>query len=208
MQISLTFPLECEPNLRPHLQHVFDGEYNVPLDVRPRVIIDAGANVGAFSIWAAHRWPGSTIHAYEPHPKTFEVLKRNCAGYYNVTLHNYALGEPGMRILGNGLTNCGEASLYEMTGNPLPTGQHVEVLDPRTLPAADILKVDTEGCEIEIIAPLIAAGRKFEAIMFEWHRENDRRYLDVLLIDYVMIKSEVAHPERGTCNYLHKDLFL
>jgi FkbM family methyltransferase len=206
MHIILPTHLECEPALVPHLQHVFAGEYDVPLDTRPRVIIDAGANVGAFSLWAAHRFPGSTIHAYEPHPVTFETLKRNIAGYYNITAYNYGLGDPGLRPLGNGLNNSGEASFYIMANNPFPTGQHVEVVSPSMTPPADILKVDTEGCEVEIIAPLIAAGRRFDAIMFEWHREGDRRELDGLLKDYVLIGSAVAHPGRGTARYVHRDL--
>jgi hypothetical protein len=58
------------------MHEVFSGEYGgyAGEDLR---ILAIGANMGAFSLWAAHRWPRSTIDAYEPNPGTFRLLEAN-----------------------------------------------------------------------------------------------------------------------------------
>lgn len=206
---ALPHNFTCPANIKPHLEKVLLGEYDVPLFMPVPRILDLGANCGAFSVWASHRWPGCTIEAYEPHPENFTYLERNLANYPNVTLHNYAIGNPGWRILGNGLFNQGEASLHEIDNNPLPTGQHVEVRSPLELPEADILKMDIEGSEIEVLPALIEAGRYFKAICYEYHSERIRRHLDALLGDYKLVRAEVLHPDgRGTFCFLHKEIVL
>src|SRR5947207_13118313 len=40
-------------------------------------IVDVGANIGAFTLDVAARYPAATIHAYEPDPETCGVLRRN-----------------------------------------------------------------------------------------------------------------------------------
>ncbi len=66
--------------LRPGLPHdhcadVLNGSYDVPFNppIAP-TILDLGANIGAFTRWAAERWPRCTIHCYEPHPANFALL--------------------------------------------------------------------------------------------------------------------------------------
>lgn len=199
---------QCPPEITKYLQFVFDGEYDVPVaytDEAP-VVLDLGANYGAFSVWASHRWPGCIVHAYEPHPETFEVLSQNLSLYPKVTAYNHAIGNPGLRVLHDGLGNSGECSLYVPENNLLPTGQHVEVKDPLTLPEARILKMDIEGCEIEVLEPLLAQGRIFDAVMFEYHRTSDRRILDSLLKDYTLTGANLYNPGLGVMRYVHKKL--
>lgn len=206
MEIKFHVPFACSPAIKLHLDSVFAGEYDVPLQISGLRIIDVGANFGAFSIWAAHRFPHSVIYAFEPHPETVKVLRENIIGY-PVSVFDFGIGRPGMRPLYNGPNNEGEASLYQSPTNfGQKGGQHVEVRDPLTLPAAEIIKLDTEGCEVEIMEPLIAAGRKFHAVMFEYHRTTDRRKLDSILVDYILTGAHVYSPGRGIMKYLHKDL--
>lgn len=206
MLLKIERPFLCPENIRLHLEKVFAGEYEIP-DVPAASILDLGANCGAFSIWASHRFPGCKIDAYEPHPDNFLFLKKNLTAYSNVTLHNYAVGDPGMRILSDGRFNQGEASLHKVANNPLPTGRHVEVIDPLSLPEADIIKLDIEGSEIEVLIPLLQAGRKFSAIMFEWHNHESRRLLDLHLDDYHLTGATVEDPcGRGVSRYVRKDL--
>lgn len=198
----------CSEAIAPHLKRVFEGEYDLPLcyNAEPPTILDLGANYGSFAVWASHRWPGAHIHCYEPHPETFAVLQENLAIYPKVYAHNYAIGNPGMRVLINGQENTGESSLYLQQNQTDFTGQHVEVRDPLQLPEAQILKMDIEGCELEVLEPLMAAGRKFDAIMFEYHRQGDRRKLDALLGDYVLTGAYLYNPGLGVMRYLRRDL--
>ena len=61
------------------VNEVFSGEYESGHDGSGLTIVDIGANIGAFAVWASLRWPGSTIHCYEANPETFPYLKRNTA---------------------------------------------------------------------------------------------------------------------------------
>jgi len=206
IRMYMDIEFRCPDNMRPHCQKIFDGEYDVPITPLTPVILDCGANCGAFSVWAAYRFPFSTIYAYEPHPKTFNNLLKNINGL-RVFPHNHGIGNEGLRPLYEGKNNTGEATLY--AGNKMSSdlGCHVEVIDPLTMPRADILKIDTEGCELEILEPLIADGRKFKAIMVEYHRRDDRRIIDNLLSDYVLTgASIVKYANIGTLKYVHKDL--
>lgn len=43
-----------------------------------RTVIDVGANVGFFSLFAALRFPEAVIHAYEPLPSNYRRLESHC----------------------------------------------------------------------------------------------------------------------------------
>ncbi len=196
----------CSEAIEPFLHKVFLGEYEIPLQVAAPTILDCGANFGAFSLWASHRWPGAKIHAYEPHPRTFEYLRKNLRSYSNVTLYECAVGKPGLRPLFDGVNNEGEASLFAGNGRA-DTGHHVLTIDPCDMPEADILKMDVEGAELEILQRLIETGRTFKAVMFEFHHIDLRRMLDSLLADYTLVGCELnLNPGLGVCKYMHKDL--
>lgn len=209
MEIKFTVPFRCSETLRPHLEKIFNGgEYDVSIGIpQGSLIIDLGANFGAFSVWASHRWPGCEILCFEPNPKVFDVLKQNLKSYPNVKPHKWGIGRPGWRVLRNGPNNEGECSFHEMLNNTTETGQHCEVRDPATLPPCNIMKLDIEACEIEVLEPYIAAGKKPEIIMLEYHAEAIRRKIDEILQDYTLIGAEVQHPVgRGVLKYLRDDI--
>ncbi len=58
------------------------------------VILDVGANVGVFSVLLARKYPGVSIHAFEPVPPIHEVLQQNAdtVGSGRITVHPYGLG--------------------------------------------------------------------------------------------------------------------
>jgi len=192
-----------------HLKKVFAGEYDIPCNGTKLKILDLGANCGAFSVWASHRWPGCIVECYEPHPETYKDLIDNVAFYPNITAHRWAIGKPGMRPLFDGPNNCGEASLQSMDNNPLPQlGRHVEVRDPLSLPEADIIKLDIEGSEWEVLEPLIKGGRTFKAVLLEFHNEDLRVKIDRLLeTDYRLVSINLVNYKIGTVCYVHKDYF-
>lgn len=198
----------CSESIAKYLDRVFGGEYEVPLyyKTNPPIILDLGANYGAFSVWASHRWPGSVIHAFEPHPDTFAVLQENLINFPLVKAYPYGVGEAGIRVLIDGPSNAGESSLYLQENQKDFTGLHVEVTDPLSLPKAQILKMDIEGCELEVLEPLIKDGREFDAIMFEYHRKDDRRKLDALLGDYVLTGAHCYNSGLGVFRYVHRKL--
>lgn len=180
----------CPESMQPHALRVLAGEYDVPRlefagDGRPAVL-DIGANVGAFSVWAKRRWPEATIIAFEPHPDNYELLLANCAHLGDafgsqrmaVADRTQLTEYPRLRL---GRNNCGECSLHDL-GEQLEDSVPVEIADPEMLRACDVLKIDTEGCELEILQ-LYHHLPVVRAVLLEWHRRKDRWSIGKLLSD-------------------------
>lgn len=159
-------------NLSPnHCRDVIEGCYDVP--VEPKLVLDIGANVGAFARWATKRWPDAKIHCYEPHPFNFSLLKMTEKEYGlpNLTLHEAGVSNKAgtMTLYENGF-NCGEWSLLKF--DPNGTRQEtVKIIDALELPEFDFLKVDTEGMEPNIIKRLADADRlkNCVGVVMEYH---------------------------------------
>lgn len=194
-----------------HAAHVLQGEYRIPglvLPGRPR-ILDIGANVGAFAVWAAHEWPGARIECFEPHPANYRILVENvaacCAGGKVVT-REVAVLTTGPMVLYEGANNCGEHSAWR--GHE-QTDKTVAVLgiSPADLPAFDVAKIDTEGAEKFILTGMpeghIAGA---SAIMLEWHSASDRKAIAELLRDYRMtlISDEARTADRGVQKWVRR----
>lgn len=197
----------CDEAIRPHLEKVMAGEYDVPIRADRRLtVLDIGANAGAFALWAAKKWPGCLVYAYEPHPVTFDLLQRNASfAPQQIVPIEAGIGVgSGYRQLFEGANNSGEATIFPGNECSSGTSRLVEIRHPNTLPHADILKIDAEGVEPEIIEELLRDGREFIAVMFEYHRLDDRRRIDRMLNDYVLTGAHVGCPGIGTMRYVHR----
>lgn len=159
-------------NLDPnHCRDVLEGAYDLP--ITPMVILDIGANVGAFARWASQRWPETKIHCYEPHPFNFSLLKmtEKHYGLPNLTLHEagvYTKNETAT-LFENGF-NCGEWSLLKFDPNGKKEEQ-VKLIDALDLPTCDFIKIDTEGVEPVILKRLVDGERLKDVlgVVLEYH---------------------------------------
>jgi FkbM family methyltransferase len=74
---------EASPSDEPAIDHALQDEvdeyFEAGAEVRPGdVVVDVGANVGAFAMRVAERTRGGvTVHCFEPAPVTFAALERN-----------------------------------------------------------------------------------------------------------------------------------
>jgi len=133
-------------------------ELRFELPAPPRLIVDAGANIGLASVWLAHRYPGARVIALEAERGNFEVLRRNVAPYPNVEPRLQALWSHPTRLR---ITNPDASAHGFQVGEGEPTGRaddgSVEAVDvPALLREAgagriDLLKLDVEGAEVEIL---------------------------------------------------------
>lgn len=157
-----------------HCADVLAGSYDIPFDPeKPPVILDVGANVGAFTKWAAYRWPGSTIFSYEPYPNNFKLLTRTVESVKDLAhigLNQVAVSDKGGNMVlkfHSEAMNCGEWSLN--TGGTPKDTVNVDVIPALDLPKADILKIDTEGAEAQILESMKYRLHEFSAVMLEIH---------------------------------------
>jgi FkbM family methyltransferase len=198
-----TVNFEYFAEMEPHVRKVMGGEYGVGVLPANPVILDLGANIGAFAVWAKNIWPDAEVHSFEPMDFNIQVFKRNTAGLEGVHLHEMAVGNPYLDSMFIGKNNQGECSQYQ-TESTTDELINVEVCDPdcnffRNLAKrADFIKLDIEGAETYVLAnmPLEA-----EYIALEYHGEEARRDVDRLLHNYHLIGAEVTATGYGVLKY-------
>ena len=166
------------------------AEYRFPDRFRPRVILDIGANIGVTSVLFAHQFGGTKIHAIEPVPSNFELLRRNASGWPGITSHALALADHDGSmnlIVSPDERNHGGYSFYQRGASADAVRVTVPAVTPGRFLAAngvdrvDLIKIDTEGAEYPILAsfdPAVLAETTW--ITGELHGENDFELLAYL----------------------------
>lgn len=200
--------IQYPESMKYHVDKVLAGEYDLPWIYISKihaeaVVLDVGANVGAFAVWANARWPGATIHCYEPLQANFELLKLNLDSLKNVQLHRTAVGNPENRRLFLGKNNCGENSFFDL-GEQRGEFEEVSTIDPNSMPSAQVLKIDAEGSEWDILSRLQTIN--YDLILMEYHSEMQRRKIDALLVDYSLVGGSARSLDRGTLKYINNRL--
>jgi FkbM family methyltransferase len=147
--------------------------YRLPFAIRPRTIIDIGANIGTSSVWFARRYGASQVLAVEPAPDNAELAQLNLAG-------NGVAGEVLQAAIG---PHEGEAH-FELNANSAlgrigDTGIAVKVVTPQTLldrfPAAariDLVKIDIEGGEQALFDADLSWLERVDCLVLELHADR------------------------------------
>jgi FkbM family methyltransferase len=142
---------------------------------QPRVIIDAGANVGQWTEMALRVFPGSAVHMIEPQPACRPSLERLAAARDAVTLHPVALSRPGQTRLAftGGVAEGGTGVHVMIAGESdleleCPATTLDELFAARVSRAdRPLLKLDLEGHEVEALRGAGALLDAVEAIVIE-----------------------------------------
>lgn len=166
--------------------------------------VDIGANVGVFSLFLKSHYPNATIHAFEPVVNSFKLLEANLAGITSVNLYNCALsnfnGQADINIHGK---NSGGHSLKTIKGPAIIGTEKVAVrhaheqLSEIGVDLIDILKIDTEGSEVEIVRALLPMLGRVNNILLEYHTANDRTILMQLLSGFALYAHKEANVNTG-----------
>ncbi len=153
------------------------AEYDLPLQEAPATILDLGANVGAWSLRCAAQYPSAQIRASEPVLATAVALEKNTRGK-NVTVINAAVrnfhGPADMFVGRNDCTNAFH-DLGAQTEGLLVVQCHAA----GTIPSAELVKIDTEGCELEIVEQLDLTDTR--ALIVEYHRGDAAAICETVL---------------------------
>jgi len=150
------------------------------------VIIDVGANQGAYSLMCAKARPGTQIYSFEPHPKTFLSLVRNLPDS-KFLCFNKALGAEckTLRLFDyKDEDGSSHATLYSDVIKEIHkknfTSHEVEVttldniINENKIIKVSLLKIDAEGHELEVLKGASKAinKRMIMAIHFEFNEMN------------------------------------
>jgi FkbM family methyltransferase len=138
-------------------------------------VVDVGANIGAFSLWAERL--GAEVVAYEPEPKTYESLVANVAGRRVSTRQAALVGEaaPAVRLYLSGVRSTRHTLLAKEIESGAPLRDFVDV--PTVTVAdvvgdgCDLLKLDCEGAEFEaLLRSDDETLRSARRLVVEYHR--------------------------------------
>jgi len=138
------------------------------------VIVDIGAHIGAYAIYAALN--AKKVFAFEPHPANYKLMLHNIKQnkIKNIKTFQKAVSSKKGRIkLFISKVNTGMHSLYETESKKkiLVNSTTVpEIITRYRIPKIDILKIDAEGAEYDIILNLPKKTlNKIKTIIFEYH---------------------------------------
>ena len=206
LMTPITDDFSSPATMASHCLKVMQGEYYTPfITTLPEnfIVVDIGGNIGSFAYWALTLFNNCTVTTYEPSTANYAMLQKNLAKFGDrVSMYNFGVGDPIHTELFTGLNNCGEASFFEL-GEQGTTSETVVVKDPSVVPKAHLLKIDTEGCEVEIMSKLNLSD--YTIIMFEYHSEADRRLLDGMLDEFTLIGADSGRAQRGVMKYMRTD---
>ncbi len=165
--------------------------------------IDVGANVGTHSICLAkHLGSSSVVHAFEPHPRTYERLLANIAlnKLQNIRAHNTALGEEE-RIVefsdfsSDDLNRVQAGNLQIETKLKVPQ-KRLDSFDFGDTPIS-VLKVDVEGYELFVFRGSERLLPKISCLYFEVAEEHFRTF-DYTIYELLhFLESQGWHIQRA-----------
>jgi FkbM family methyltransferase len=142
---------------------------------RRPLVIDAGANIGAASVFFAFTVPGCVVAAVEPDSGNHELLLRNTAGLDVKPFLAGIASKPGMLTIMNELgqndsfrTRPADGGQADQICIPAITGaQILNGFDDSVYPF--IAKIDIEGAEEDLFSSNIEWIDQFPIIIIELH---------------------------------------
>jgi FkbM family methyltransferase len=138
-----------------------DHDYLSPANFQPHwTVVDIGAGLGDFTVFAAKHCPDGVVFAYEPLAESFQLLQHNLAlnqishvkTFQQATASSSgsmtATQEPGKAVSTRFVAETAGADGKE---GVIPVISLAEILDRLPDGCCHLLKVDCEGCEFDLL---------------------------------------------------------
>ncbi len=169
----------------------------------PLRILDLGANIGTFGVFALGRWNVDRMRSFEPDPSNAAMLNNTIAcnhASYCWTVHQAAVSNSS----GHMTLIPGHFSLSRRADQG-EEGIDVMMVDLFTLERdTDLLKIDIEGGEWAILSDPRMADLQARVIVMEWHwrfaprADPHAAALDLLRRAGYEVHADHIEPRTGT----------
>jgi FkbM family methyltransferase len=135
------------------------------------VALDVGANIGCTALALSSMC--DAVHAFEPVPSTFDLLRRNVDGSLNIQAHNIGLGASNKKSEVTFATN-NRSGGFVSDQTKASAGHTVEPVTIRKLDSirrriglasVDFVKIDVEGFEASVLMGAKRTLRKFRPVV-------------------------------------------
>jgi len=145
---------------------------------QPKVIFDIGASNGMWSSQINQVYPDAQYHLFEPLTEYFNdykvLMDETLHKHPNFSFHQCALGEKSGEIQMNAFSNqVGSTALVIANNNPDVVQVPAEMwslndaMTELSLPNPQIIKMDTQGCELSILKGATKILDKVEVLLLE-----------------------------------------
>jgi FkbM family methyltransferase len=189
-------------------------EYNLPRNINPTHILDAGSNIGLAALFFHDYFPGAKIVCCEPSKENLELLKLNTAHLPNVSVLHCALGkEPAAgSVVQKGAGNYANVKVVESQTGDIPIYDYNQLLKVSGVPFFDLIKIDIEGNEYGFLSSMSEEQlAQCNWIVGEVHGVDEWLLLNLLSRQFVIDirKTMGDRPSKfHACNRSKLELFL
>lgn len=166
------------------IKEVFDKK---TYGMKPQgVVFDIGANIGAFSVYAANSC--DKVYAFEPESSNYKQLEENVSLNKMITrikTFKIAIGKENKEIaLYRGPHNKGASSLVHKVSNDkevVTMKSLSSVINDNNIKKINLLKIDIEGGEYDLIYGMKSEDFDLiDAIILEYHFVENNSYRDLM----------------------------
>jgi FkbM family methyltransferase len=154
--------------------------------LRSGLVLDVGANAGAYARSVRSLAPEARIIAFEPHPRTFETLRATAAAHGFEAINVAVSDTTGSATLydfpdADGSTQASlDPGVILLHGGKAPVSHEVACItldafaETRGIELIHLLKIDTEGFDLNVLkgASRLLAERRILMIHFEFIGSN------------------------------------
>jgi len=147
------------------------------------VVLDLGANIGMFSLFAAKKV--KKIYSVEPLPETYYNLTQNLKHFSNVETFNNAIFSKGGEIEFNKNEVSGASSIFNKQHNFETVSVNAitfqDFISNNNIDRINYLKIDIEGAEFDLFENITEQflENNIDKIFMEVHLMNDFKLEDI-----------------------------
>ena len=120
----------------------------------PKIIIDAGGNVGLFTVLMKNKFPEAKFITIEPDSDNFRMAKKNLENYPDIQLLNKGVwsSDVKLKIIDENASKWGIQVVEDNENGTIEAISINTILKENNFDRIDVLKMDIEGSEKEVFS--------------------------------------------------------